>query len=80
MPINEQTETVAIAFAQAFLDAHGDKRVRAALQLITALEDLTAPVDPVCKTKGCKHTLFWHEGLTGGMCLKPDCPCGMFSS
>lgn len=48
-------------------------RRRSLAQLQAALERVSD--ESPCQTPGCGHSLFYHEGLTGGMCLKGACHC-----
>jgi hypothetical protein len=43
---------------------------------VLAPKPVPTPQDERCAT--CAHTLFDHEGMTGGFCLVPGCLCGMF--
>jgi hypothetical protein len=74
----KQSLLTACAFADQFIKA-ADTEIRggsparrreALAQLQYGLE-LVGDEAP-CQ---CAHNLFWHEGLTGGMCLKSGCHC-----
>lgn len=76
-----QSLLTACAFATTFVAAADEElrgassdRRREALSHLQAALERVADESP-CQTPGCAHNLFWHEGLTGGMCLKPGCHC-----
>ena len=73
----------ACAFAKVFqqvadLELRGEPsnpRREAAKKLIAALKVLDDDQQAFCADPGCNHELFWHTGMTGGMCLKATCKC-----